>query len=91
MGAVLRAVLSLRLSRLECREIGEDLVRSLESLPAVGHDEGDLVPASAVFLAWRDLLRNEVDAELRQPLSHGGRIRAPLGLVERQHRAMLDT
>ena len=44
-----------------------------------------LVLALPVLLARRDLLRDEVDAELRQPLSHGGRIRAPLGLVERQH------
>jgi hypothetical protein len=41
-------------------------------------------------LPRRDLLRDEVEAELRQPLAHGGRVRAPLGLVKREHEAMLD-
>jgi hypothetical protein len=72
MGAVLRAVLARRLSRLECREIGEDLVRSLESLPPVGHEERDLVLTLPLLLPRRDLLRDVVEAELRQPLAHGG-------------------
>jgi hypothetical protein len=42
-------------------------------------------------LARRDLLGDEVDAELGQPLADGGRIRAPLCLVERQHVAMFDS
>jgi hypothetical protein len=43
-----------------------------------------------LLLPRRDLFGDEVDPELRQPLADGGRIRAPLGLVQRQHTAMLD-
>jgi len=85
VGAVLRAVLALRLSPFECREIGEDLVRPLEPLPAVAHEERDFVSTLPIFLPWGDLLRDEIDAELRQPLAHGGRVRTPLSLIERQH------
>jgi hypothetical protein len=87
--AVLRAVFAFRLARPEGSEVGEDLVRSLEPLAAVRHEERDLVLALAVLLPRRDLFRDEVDAELRQPLADGGGVRAPLGLVQRQHKAML--
>jgi hypothetical protein len=83
-------MLPLRLAGLERREIGEDLVRSLEPLAAVGHEERDLVLAFPVLLSRGDLLGDEVDAKLRQPLANGGRVWAPLGLVEREHEAMLD-
>ena len=48
--------------------------------------------ALPILLPQRDLLRHEVDAELRPTLADGGRVRAPLGLVQRQHvAAMFDT
>ena len=43
-----------------------------------------------IFLPRRDLFRDEVDAELRQPLADSGGVRAPLGLVEREHGRILD-
>jgi hypothetical protein len=86
----LRSVLALRLSGLQRREVGEDRVRSLEALALVGDEERDLVLALAILLSRRDLFRDEVEAELRQPLAHRGRVRAPLGLVKREHEAMLD-
>src|SRR6185437_766052 len=90
MRAVLRAVLALSLAGLERCEIGEDLVRPLEPLAVVRHEQRDLVLVSAILLSRRHLLRDEVEAELRQPLADGGRVWAPLGLVEREHEAMLD-
>lgn len=90
MRPVLRPVLALRLSRLQRGEIGEDLVRSLEPLAAGRHEQRDLVLSYAILLSRRDLLCDEVDAELGQPLAHGGGVGAPLGLVKSQHEAMLD-
>jgi len=90
VGAVLRAVLVLGLSRGQRLEELEDGVGSLEPLAVAVRQERDLVLANAVLLAWCDLLRDEVEPELRQPLPHGRRIRAPLGLVERQHERILD-
>ena len=90
MCSVLRSVLALRLPGLQRCEVLEGGVRPLESLAVGTDEERDLVLAFTVFLARRYLFREEVDSELRHPLPHGGRVRAPLGLVERQHRAMLD-
>jgi hypothetical protein len=82
-------VLVLPLSARERGEELEDRVRPLEPLAVTVHEERDLVLALAVLLPRRDLLGDEVDAELGQPLADGGRVRAPLGLVEREHIAML--
>jgi len=90
VGAVLRAALVLRGSRRERREKLEHRLCSLEPLAVAVREHRDLVFPLAVLLARRDLLRDKVDPELRQPLSRGGRVRAPLGLVQRQHVAMLD-
>jgi hypothetical protein len=90
VGAVLRSMRAFRLSRLERREIGEDLVRPLEPLAPVGDEKRDLVLALSILLPRRDLLRDVVEAELRQPLADGGRVRAPLRLVEGQHTPLLD-
>jgi hypothetical protein len=88
--SVLRAVLVLRLPRLQPAQVLEDRVRSLETLAIFRDEERDLVLALAVLLPRCYLFRGEVDTELRQPFAHGGRVRAPLGLVERQHERMLD-
>jgi hypothetical protein len=69
MGSVLRPVPALRLSGLQRCEIGEDLVRSLEPLALVGHEQRDLVLPLAILLPRSDLFRHEVDAELRQSLA----------------------
>src|SRR4051812_49560572 len=72
VGAVLRAVLVLGLSRGQRLEELEDGVGSLEPLAVAVRQERDLVLANAVLLAWRDLLRDEVEPELCQPLPHRG-------------------
>jgi hypothetical protein len=74
------------------RERGEELedrLRPLEALAVLVREERDLVLALPVFLPRGYLLRDEVDAELGQPLADRGRERAPLRLVEREHIAML--
>jgi hypothetical protein len=71
MRSVLRAVLVLGRPGGQRREVLEDGVRPLEPFTVARDEEGNLVPALAVLLARRDLLRHEVDAELRQPLPHG--------------------
>ena len=85
VGAVLRAVLVLGLSRGQRLEELEDGVGSLEALAVAVCEQRDLVLPVPIFLPRRDLLCDEVEAELRQPLTDGGRIRAPLGLVELDH------
>jgi hypothetical protein len=90
MRTVPRAVLVLRRSRRERREKLEDGLGPLEPLAVAVREHGDHVLPLSILLARGNLLRDEVDAELRQPLAHGGRVRAPLGLVQRQHGAMLD-
>jgi len=90
VGAVLRAVLALRLLAVQRREVREDGVCPLEPLGVVGHEQRDLMLALPLLLPRRDLLRHEIDAELSQPLAHGGRVGAPLGLVERQHQRWMD-
>jgi len=88
--AVLRAVLVLRLAGNQELEELEDGVGSLEPLAVAVHEERDLVLPFPIFLPRRDLFRDEVDAELRQPLADSGGVRAPLGLVEREHGRILD-
>ena len=90
VGAVLRSVLVLIFAGGQRPEELEARVGAFEPLAIPVREERDLVLALAVFLSRRDLLRDEVDPELRQSLPDGGRVRAPLGLVERQHVAMLD-
>jgi hypothetical protein len=63
---------------------------SFEPLAVAVCEERDLVLALPILLSRCDLFRDEVDAELRQPLADGGRVRAPLGLVEREHARILD-
>jgi predicted membrane chloride channel (bestrophin family) len=89
MRAVLSSVLALGFALLQRCEVAEDLVRSLVSFAVIGHEQRDLVLAFPILLPRRDLLRDEVEAELRQPLAHRRRVRAPLGLVQREHTAML--
>jgi hypothetical protein len=89
MGSVLGSVLVLPLSRREPGEVLEDRLRPLEAFAVLVREERDLVLAVPVFLPRGGLFRDEVDAELGQPLADGGRERAPLGLVEREHTAML--
>jgi hypothetical protein len=90
MRAVLRAVLVFRLARRQRLEELEDGFRPFEALAVAVREQRDLVLALAVLLPRRNLFRDEVEAELRQPLANGRRIRAPLGLVEREHRGMFD-
>ena len=89
MGTVPRTVLVLPLAGRECLEILEDNVGSLEPLAVVVREKRDLVLPFPILLPRRYLLRDEVDAQLRQPLADGGGVWAPLGLVERQHEPML--
>jgi hypothetical protein len=90
VGAVLRAVLVLRFPWRQRLEELEDGVRPLEAFAVAVREERDLVLALAILLPRRDLFRDEVEAELRQPLAHGRRVRAPFGLVQRQHGGMFD-
>jgi len=85
VGAVLRTVLPFRRSGCQRLEVLEDRFGSLEPLAVTVREERDLVLAFPVLLARSDLLRDEVDAELGQPLADGGGVRAPLCLVQRQH------
>lgn len=91
MRPVLKAVLVLRLAAAKCCEIVEDRLRPLEPLTVAVREKRDLVLPLALLLLGRHLSRDEVDAELRQPLTHGRRVRAPFGLVEGEHEPMFDT
>jgi hypothetical protein len=66
-------------------QVLEDGIGSLEPLAVSVRQEWDLVLALAILRAWGDLPRNVIDAELRQPFADGGRVWAPLRLVELQH------
>jgi hypothetical protein len=90
VGTVLRPVLVLELTGRQRLEVLEDGVGSLEALAVPVREERDLVLPVPLLLFRRNLPRHEVDAELGQPLADGSGVRAPLGLVERQHAAMLD-
>jgi hypothetical protein len=90
VGSVLRAVLVFRDTGGQTREIVEDGFRSLEPLAITVREQRDLVLAVPILLSRRHLPGDEVDAELGQPLAHGGRVRAPLGLVQREHGGMFD-
>jgi hypothetical protein len=69
----------------------EDLVLALDRLAFAADEDGNLVGADVlahrlpVLRLGLDLLREELDAELRQLLPDLARVRAPLRLVERQH------
>src|SRR5580765_2361585 len=81
---------------LEPAQVGEDLAGPDEELSVLGLERGDLVgarhglEARALLRPRLDLACHEVEAELREDLAHRRRERAPLGLVERQHRASLS-
>jgi hypothetical protein len=88
--AVLGPVRQLRVSGRQGREEFEDGFRPLEPLAVAIDEQRDLVLALTVLLSRRYLLRDEIDAELSEPLADGRRVWAPLGLVEREHEPMLD-
>jgi hypothetical protein len=90
MCAVLRAMLPVCISRRQRREVVEHGFGSLEALAVSVREEWDLVLPVPILLSRRDLPGDEVDTELGQPLAHGGRVRAPLGLVQRQHGGVFD-
>jgi hypothetical protein len=78
-------------------EVAQDRLPVVNRRAVLEDEERDLVVAAglaahlvAVLLVGRDLLRDEVDAELGQPLTHAVRVRAPLGLVEREHGRLVD-
>jgi hypothetical protein len=86
----LGAVLVFRDTGGKPSEIVEDGLRPLEPLSVPVREERDLVLSDPILLPRRHLLGDEVDAELGQPLAHGGGVRAPLGLVQREHGGMFD-
>src|SRR5437763_709599 len=90
MLVVARAVLGRGRRDVELVEEREDLARPDERR-AVRDEHGDLVRARLVderdplLGPRRDLVGDELEAELRHPLADRGRERAPLRLVELDH------
>src|SRR5262249_41154875 len=82
--AVLVRVVALR----EAVEVVENLVVAADRPPGVEHEHRELPRAGrtlerVAFLGiGGHLAGDDVDAELRQPLPHAMRMRAPFGLVE---------
>lgn len=73
------------------REVAEDLFGPLEERAVVRNKDRNAIGAGCLsqlaplIPLCRHLSRDVVDAELGQPLAHLMGVRAPLGLVQRQH------